>query len=122
VWRSPVAHLLWEQGVGGSNPLTPTTYCSDPGTASPLDAVDRDSPPGKPVADLPPSLRFTSLPGIHALLGHHELRELIAQNRLDQTREIGARVPQLEQEGLRRDVDRGRRGSGQDMVGRNSSA
>jgi hypothetical protein len=24
VWRSPVAHLLWEQGVGGSNPLTPT--------------------------------------------------------------------------------------------------
>ena len=24
VWRSPVAHLLWEQDVGGSNPLTPT--------------------------------------------------------------------------------------------------
>jgi hypothetical protein len=24
VWRSLVAHLLWEQGVGGSNPLTPT--------------------------------------------------------------------------------------------------
>lgn len=23
MWRSPVAHLLWEQGVGGSNPLTP---------------------------------------------------------------------------------------------------
>ena len=23
VWRSLVAHLLWEQGVGGSNPLTP---------------------------------------------------------------------------------------------------
>ena len=22
-WRSPVAHLLWEQGVGGSNPLAP---------------------------------------------------------------------------------------------------
>jgi hypothetical protein len=26
VWRSPVAHLLWEQGVGGSNPLTPTNF------------------------------------------------------------------------------------------------
>ena len=26
VWRSLVAHLLWEQGVGGSNPSTPTTF------------------------------------------------------------------------------------------------
>ena len=25
VWRSLVAHLPWAQGVGGSNPLTPTT-------------------------------------------------------------------------------------------------
>ncbi len=24
-WRSLVAHLLWEQGVGGSNPPVPTT-------------------------------------------------------------------------------------------------
>ena len=24
VWRSPVAHLLWEQGVQGSNPCIPT--------------------------------------------------------------------------------------------------
>ena len=23
-WRSLVAHLLWEQGVGGSNPSAPT--------------------------------------------------------------------------------------------------
>ena len=22
-WRSPVAHLLWEQGVAGSNPAAP---------------------------------------------------------------------------------------------------
>ena len=26
VWRSPVAHLLWEQGVQGSNPCTPTSH------------------------------------------------------------------------------------------------
>jgi hypothetical protein len=25
-WRSLVAHLLWEQGVGGSNPLAPTIF------------------------------------------------------------------------------------------------
>jgi hypothetical protein len=25
VWRSPVAHLVWDQGVQGSNPCTPTT-------------------------------------------------------------------------------------------------
>ena len=27
VWRSLVAHLLWEQGVEGSSPFTPTMYC-----------------------------------------------------------------------------------------------
>jgi short-subunit dehydrogenase len=30
VWRSLVAHLLWEQGAGGSNPLTPTTTAEPP--------------------------------------------------------------------------------------------
>ena len=25
-WRSPVAHLLWEQGVPGSNPGAPTSW------------------------------------------------------------------------------------------------
>ena len=27
-WRSPVAHLLWEQGVPGSNPGAPTYVTS----------------------------------------------------------------------------------------------
>ena len=27
-WRSPVAHLLWEQGVPGSNPGAPTDVTS----------------------------------------------------------------------------------------------
>ncbi len=29
MWRSLVAHLLWEQGVAGSNPVIPTSsaYC-----------------------------------------------------------------------------------------------
>ena len=27
-WRSPVAHLLWEQGVTGSNPVAPTSNLS----------------------------------------------------------------------------------------------
>ncbi len=26
VWRSWLAHLLWEQGVEGSSPFTPTEY------------------------------------------------------------------------------------------------
>ena len=25
-WRSLVAHLLWEQRVAGSNPVSPTTF------------------------------------------------------------------------------------------------
>jgi hypothetical protein len=27
VWRSLVAHLVWDQGVQGSNPCTPTIFC-----------------------------------------------------------------------------------------------
>ena len=33
-WRSPVAHLLWEQGVGGSNPLAPTFVAATNGPGS----------------------------------------------------------------------------------------
>src|SRR5687767_15110968 len=32
VWRSLVAHLLWEQGAAGSNPVTPTSV--EPWTAT----------------------------------------------------------------------------------------
>jgi hypothetical protein len=122
VWRSPVAHLLWEQGVGGSNPLTPTTSFCDPGTVSPLDSVDRDSPLGQPAADLPPGFRLSPLPGVHTLLRHHELPELIARDCLDQTREIRARAAQLEQQGLRRDANLRRCGSRQGTIVRNSTA
>ena len=110
------AYHLWEQGVGGSNPLTPTTSFYVPGTSSPLDLVDRDSPLGQPAADLPPGLGLSPLPGVHALLGHHDLRELIPRNRLDQTAEIGAGAPQLEQQGFRREADRRRRGSRQNAI------
>jgi predicted membrane metal-binding protein len=34
VWRSLVAHLLWEQGVEGSNPFTPTTAHRKEGTGA----------------------------------------------------------------------------------------
>ena len=78
--------------------------------------MDRDSPLGQPGADLPPGLGLPPLPGVHALLGHHELRELIPRNRLDQTPEIGAGLSQLEQQGLRREADRRRRGSRQDAI------
>ena len=87
------------------------------GRASPLDPVDRDSPLGQPGADLPPRLGLAPLPGVHALLRNHELREVIPPHRLDQTREIGAGAPQLEQQSIRGDADRGRRGSGQDASG-----
>src|SRR5215216_4023517 len=34
-WRSLVAHLLWEQGVGGSNPLAPIGIWRDHFDVSP---------------------------------------------------------------------------------------
>ena len=33
-WRSLVAHLLWEQGAGGSNPLAPTNLYNKNGKIS----------------------------------------------------------------------------------------
>ena len=45
VWRSLVAHLLWEQGAAGSNPATPTSaprvvsrLMDDPASSLPVDA------------------------------------------------------------------------------------
>jgi len=38
VWRSLVAHLLWEQGVVGSNPATPTSSTTPgSGVVAPVD-------------------------------------------------------------------------------------
>ena len=58
-WRSLVAHLLWEQGVGGSNPLVPTTVrlgrqgvaggCSSVGRASAFQAECRGFEPRRPL-------------------------------------------------------------------------
>src|SRR5436190_13709378 len=45
-WRSPVARLLWEQDVGGSNPLAPIPWPARPGlhssrTPAPVAQMDR---------------------------------------------------------------------------------
>src|SRR5207244_5608179 len=48
VWRSLVAHLLWEQGAGGSNPLTPTTF--RPGMPTAAQARRRVAPRSAPPA------------------------------------------------------------------------
>ena len=89
---------------------------------SPLDPVDRNSPLGQPGADLPPQLGLPSLPGVHALLGHHELHEVIAPHRLDQPREVGARTPQFEQERFCGDTQGGGCGSGQPEAVRDTLA
>src|SRR3989441_8277191 len=44
VWRSLVAHLLWEQGVGGSNPLTPTSSMRSTGEETYEQARQRGAP------------------------------------------------------------------------------
>ena len=46
-WRSPVAHLLWEQGVGGSNPLAPTSFGPAAGGGAGYRAVPRGSVAGR---------------------------------------------------------------------------
>lgn len=123
----------WLTHVAGAEPRGPGLRSGTPfgnresevhilGEGVPLDPVDRDSPRGQPTADLPPGLRFPPLPGIHALLRHYQLRELIPGNRLDQPREISSRGSKLEEQCLRRDVDRRRRGSGQDTIVRNAAA
>ena len=49
-WRSLVAHLLWEQGVGGSNPLAPTiiigTHNRTPGDRSAFHGFKPPAAPG----------------------------------------------------------------------------
>ena len=97
MWRSLVARLLWEQEVGGSNPLTPTIL-TVPGPRADLDADDANAARGEPVRDLGPRLGLAMLPRIDAALGHDEVRQVLSRRRFDQTRQIGARAAELEHE------------------------
>jgi hypothetical protein len=90
--------------------------------AARLDPVDRDSPLGQPAADLPPGLGLATLPGVHAPLRDHELGEVIPPDRLDQTSEISAGAPQLDQQGVCRDAACRRRGKGQGTILRDATA
>jgi hypothetical protein len=91
------------------------------GTSPPLGPQDGHSPLGQPTADLPPGFGLPALPGVHALLGHDELGELIPRDRLDQAREIGTGASQLEQEGFGGDAG-GRRRGRQGMIMRDAAA
>jgi hypothetical protein len=113
------AHGQARRGSGGLR--CATSFRPREKGPSPLDPVDPDSPLGQPGADFPPGLGLPLLPGVHALLGYHELCEVIPGGRLDQTREIGAGAPQLEQERLRGQADR-RRGGRQGTVVRDAAA
>src|SRR5258707_8009602 len=90
--------VFGSRGVGGSNPLTPTTPLPFRGglPATPrLDPDDRDSTRGQPTADLRPGFGLAPLPRVHAALRHHELRVAVVRGRLHEPGEVGARSSEL---------------------------
>ena len=102
------ANRLWEQGAGGSNPLTPTTPLPFRGglPATPrLDPDDRDSTRGQPTADLRPGFGLPPLPRVHAALRHHELRVAVVRGRLHEPGEVGAGSSELTEQVFRRHTD-----------------
>src|SRR5215210_1771834 len=80
-WRSLVAHLLWEQGVGGSNPLAPTAKLAGPRT-EPCGCSSKVEPqPSKlvmgvrflsPALDRPAFQTDSVRTGAHSGCGHAE--------------------------------------------------
>src|SRR6266446_3889856 len=103
------ANRLWEQGAGGSNPLTPTTPLPFRGglPATPrLHPNDRDSTRGQPTADLRTGLALPPLPRVHAALRHHELRVAVVRGRRREPGGVGSGSWELTAQVFRCHTDR----------------
>jgi thioredoxin-like negative regulator of GroEL len=108
VWRSLVAHLLWEQGVAGSNPVTPTLALG--GSRLSPDWEARDLPSGitgvssslanacpEPTADATPSAK-EAIARMRSGLTFDTIRSEIAGRRFSEARELLNALPREEQE------------------------
>src|SRR5450830_465225 len=80
VWRSPVAHLVWDQGVQGSNPCTPTKI--DQTKVETCFCLGIEKSPGRPGAFFglrkpdsdPPAPRGLALAACHRFTAPSSLR------------------------------------------------